>query len=242
VQTGVRHGVARTVVDHVLDLIRTGMLRAGDRLPSERKLIEILDISRPSLREALRALSFLGVVETRHGSGAYVTNLEAQTLLAPLDFFLALSESNLTDTFDSRRLIEFEIVRKSARNATTDDIDDLRAMLIAHKQVLKDPVAFRILDSRFHARLSTIAGNAVLERVAHSLYNMGLDIRRQATEDVSLIRRSLDEHTAIVEGIEAHDPEQAVASMSVHLDHIETSTRRVIQTYLATRDESAPPS
>jgi DNA-binding FadR family transcriptional regulator len=60
-------GVARSVVNRILDLIRTDMLRAGDRLPSERELIEILDISRPSLREALRALSMLGVIESRHG-------------------------------------------------------------------------------------------------------------------------------------------------------------------------------
>jgi len=216
------------------------MLRAGDRLPSERDLIEILDISRPSLREALRALSILGVVDTRHGGGAYVTNLEARTLLAPLDFFLALSEANLTDAFDSRRVVELEIVRKAAQKATADDIEDLNGMLLAHKKVLSDPVAFRILDSRFHARLSAIAGNVVLERIAYGLYNMGLDIRRRATEDLSLIRRSLDEHTSIVCSIEAHDPTKAVAAMSLHLDHIESSTRRVIKEDRVSQGRSSP--
>lgn len=227
--SGTKKGVAQSVVNRVLDLIRTGMLRAGDRLPSERNLIEILDISRPSLREALRALAILGVVDTRHGGGAYVTNLEARTLLAPLDFFLALSEANLTDTFDSRRLVELEIVRRAAEKATTEDIDDLNGMLIAHEKVLSDPVAFRMLDSRFHARLSAIAGNPILERIAYGLYNMGLDIRRRATQDLSLIRRSLGEHTTIVRSIEAHDPAKAVAAMSLHLDHIESSTRVVIE-------------
>ena len=225
-QSGIKKGVAQSVVNRILDLIRTGMLRAGDRLPSERDLIEILDISRPSLREALRALSILGVVDTRHGGGAYVTNLEARTLLAPLDFFLALSEANLTDAFDSRRVVELEIVRKAAGKATADDIDDLNGMLVAHEKVLSDPVAFRILDSRFHARLSATAGNVVLERIAYGLYNMGLDVRRRATKNLSLIRRSLGEHTRIVRSIEAHDPVEAVAAMSLHLDHIETSTRR----------------
>ncbi len=228
-QFGEKKGVAQSVVNRVLDLIRTGMLRAGDRLPSERNLIEILDISRPSLREALRALSILGVVDTRHGGGAYVTNLEARTLLAPLDFFLALSEANLADSFDSRRLVELEIVRKAAMKATAKDIDDLNGMLLAHEKVLSDPVAFRMLDSRFHARLSATAGNMVLERIAYGLYNMGLDVRRRATQDLSLILRSLGEHTTIVRSIEAHDPVKAVAAMSLHLDHIESSTRRVIE-------------
>jgi GntR family transcriptional regulator, transcriptional repressor for pyruvate dehydrogenase complex len=239
-QSGAKKGVAHSVVNRVLDLIRTGMLRAGDRLPSERDLIEILDISRPSLREALRALSILGVVDTRHGGGAYVTNLEARTLLAPLDFFLALSEANLTDAFDSRRVVELEIVRTAAQKATADDIEDLNGMLLAHKKVLSDPVAFRILDSRFHARLSATAGNVVLERIAYGLYNMGLDIRRRATQDLSLIRRSLGEHTTIVRSIEAHDPIKAVAAMSLHLDHIEASTRRVIEADRASQDRSPP--
>ena len=89
-----------------------GMLRAGDRLPSERELIDIFGISRPSLREALRALSILGVVDSRHGGGAFVTDLEARTLLAPLDFFLSLSETNLADAFEARRIVEIEIVRQ----------------------------------------------------------------------------------------------------------------------------------
>ena len=241
VKTGTKKGVAQAVVNRVLDLIRTGMLRAGDRLPSERNLIEILDISRPSLREALRGLAILGVVDTRHGGGAYVTNLEARTLLAPLDFFLALSDANLTDAFASRRVVELEIVRKAALKASAEDISDLNGMLLAHEKVLSDPVAFRILDSRFHTRLSATANNVVLERIAYGLYNMGLDVRRRATQDLSLIRRSLGEHTTIVRSIEAHDPEKAVAAMGLHLDHIEASTRRIIDTDLANQRGSPTP-
>jgi len=222
-------GVAQSMVNRILDLVRTGMLRSGDRLPSERDLIEIFGISRPSLREAIRALSTLGVVETRHGGGAYVTDLEARTLLAPLDFFLSLSQSNLADVFESRRIVEIEIVRKAALNATTEDVAILNGMLVAHEKVLTDPVGFRILDARFHAQLSQIAGNSVLERIAYGLYNMGLDIRRRATEDVALIHRSLGEHTAIVRAIEAGDGPAAVHAIAFHLDHIEASTRAVME-------------
>jgi GntR family transcriptional repressor for pyruvate dehydrogenase complex len=87
----------------------------------------IFRISRPSLREALRALSILGVVESRHGGGAFVTDLEARTLLAPLDFFLSLSPSNFDDAFESRRIVEVEIVRKAATNAGPEDISELNA-------------------------------------------------------------------------------------------------------------------
>jgi GntR family transcriptional repressor for pyruvate dehydrogenase complex len=226
-------GVAQSVVDRILDLVRTGMLRPGDRLPSERELIEILNISRPSLREALRALSILGVIDARRGGGAYVTDLEARTLLAPLDFFLSLSGENLADAFESRRIIEVEIVRRAALNAEDDDIKALGDMLVAHEKVLTDPVGFRILDSRFHAHLSSMGGNVVLERIAYGLYNMGLSIRRRATENAALIRRSLGEHRKIVDAIEAHDADRAAIAMAAHLDHIESSTRAVIEEDIA---------
>jgi GntR family transcriptional repressor for pyruvate dehydrogenase complex len=221
----VKKGVAQGVVTRMLDLIRTGMLSAGDRLPSERDLIDILNISRPTLREALRALSMLGVVESRHGGGAYVTDLDARTLLAPLDFFLSLSPTNLAAAFESRRIVEIEIVRKAARQAAQEDLDDLTAMIAAQEKVLTDPVGFRILDSRFHARLSTAAGNVVLERIAYGLYNMGLDIRRRATQSRALIRQSTRDHARIVDALVARDGDCAAAEMAIHLDHIEETTR-----------------
>lgn len=229
-----KQGVAQSVVNRILDLVRTRLLRPGDRLPSERQLIEILDISRPSLREALRALSMLGVIESRHGGGAFVTDLEARTLLAPLDFFLSLSETNLGDAFESRRIVEIEIVRKAAKQATEADIADLNAIVAAHEKILEDPVGFRILDSRFHRKLSDAAGNAVLERIAYGLYNMGLDIRRRATENPALIRQSTEDHIRIVQAIARRDPEQAAVEMGIHLDHIEGSTRRIMALEMST--------
>jgi GntR family transcriptional repressor for pyruvate dehydrogenase complex len=76
--------------------------------------------------------------------------------------------------FDSRRVIEIEIARRAARKATPADIKDLRDIIEAHGTVQEDPVGFRILDSRFHERLSLVAGNAVLQQIAYGLYNLGL--------------------------------------------------------------------
>jgi GntR family transcriptional regulator, transcriptional repressor for pyruvate dehydrogenase complex len=221
-----KRSLGQQVVSRVLELVRTGNLRPGDRLPPERELIEIFRISRPSLREALRALSILGVIESRHGGGAFVTDLEARTLLAPLDFFLSLSQSNLDDAFESRRVVEVEIVRKAAINASPKDISDLDAMIAAHATVVNDPIGFRILDSRFHERLSVIGGNAILQRMAYALYNLGLDIRRRATAEPGMIAQSTEDHMRIVEAITARDDARAGEAMKTHLAHIEASTRR----------------
>jgi GntR family transcriptional repressor for pyruvate dehydrogenase complex len=223
-----RQDLRQRVVARIVELIRTGNLRPGDRLPPERELVEIFSISRPSLREAMRALSTLGIVESRHGGGTFVTDLEARTLLAPLDFFLQLSQVNLDDTFESRRIVEIEIVRKAASRAGSDDIADLNGMIAAHAKIQKDPIGFRILDSRFHEKLSGIAGNAVLQRVAYGLYNMDLHIRRRATAEPGLIAESTEDHTKIAAAIAARDPEGAAAAMGRHLSHIKASTMRTM--------------
>ena len=217
------------VVARIVDLVRTGNLRPGDRLPPERELVEIFSISRPSLREAMRALSTLGIVASRHGGGTFVTDLDARTLLAPLDFFLQLSQTNLNDTFESRRVIETEIVRQAANRARKADISELNDMITAHATVQKDPIGFRILDSRFHEKLSTIAGNALLQRIADALYNMDLYLRRRATAEPGLIAQSTEDHTRIVAAIIAHDPESAATAMARHLTNIKESTMRMME-------------
>lgn len=223
-----KQSVGQQVVGQIVELIRTGNLRPGDRLPSERELVEIFGISRPSLRESMRALSVLGIIESRHGGGAFVTELDAPTMLAPLDFFLSLSQANFDDAFESRRIIEVEIVRKAATKASRADVADLNDMIAAHAKIQSDPVGFRILDSRFHEKLSGIAGNAVLQRVAYGLYNMGLDFRRQATAEAGLIAQSTEDHGHIAAAIAAHDADGAAEAMTRHLCHIEDSTQRVM--------------
>src|SRR6516164_9020644 len=226
-----RKAIGQQVVSRILELIRTGSLRAGDRLPAERELIEIFGISRPSLREALRALSTLGVVRSQHGGGAYVSDLDARTLLAPLDFYLSLTKANFADAFDSRRVIEIEIARRAAARATPANIHDLRDIIEAHKTLPEDPVGFRILDTRFHEKLSEIAGNAVLQRIAYGLYNLGLDFQHfdlRARRDPGLIARSTHDHAEIAAAIVARDPEEAVRAMAKHIRNIELSTQRVI--------------
>jgi GntR family transcriptional repressor for pyruvate dehydrogenase complex len=226
-----RQAIGHQVVARILELIRTGSLRAGDRLPPERELIEIFGISRPSLREALRALSTLGVIKALQGGGAYVSDLDARTLLAPLDFYLSLTKANFADAFDSRRVVEIEIVRRAAAKATGADIGDLSDIIEAHATIKDDPVGFRILDTMFHEKLSAIAGNAVLERIAYALYNLGLDFQnfdKRARSEPNLISQSASDHAAIAAAIAARDPDGAARAMSEHIHNIELSTQRAI--------------
>jgi GntR family transcriptional repressor for pyruvate dehydrogenase complex len=223
-----KEGAAEKVVHRILDLVKSGNLKAGDKLPAERKMIEIFGLSRPTLREALRALSILGVIKMHHGGGAFVTDLKAQSLLAPLDFFVALSSENLSEVFACRRVIEIEVARRCVEKASEEDIRELENMVAAQQKVTSDPIGFRILDLEFHSKLFQIAGNAVMERLALGFYNMGLEARRTVTAKTVVTKRSVKEHQAIVEALKARDTEQIVAAISAHIDHIETTTLEAI--------------
>lgn len=219
-----REVMAEKVVYRVLELVKTGLLKAGDKLPAERELIEIFGVSRPTLREALRALAVLGVLDVRQGGGAYVTDLQAKSLLAPLDFFVNLSVESVSEAFECRKLVEIEIARKCAQRATDEDIAELEGMLEAQEAVNGDPTGFRILDAEFHEKLFGIAGNAIMERLALGFYNMGLDLRRKAHAKKSVTLRSLKDHYVIVRAIKSRNATDAAAAMAAHLDNIEMTT------------------
>lgn len=227
-RSGSSAGRGREVVNRVLELVRSGSLSPGDRLPPERELVEIFGIGRPSLRESLRSLEALGIIEARHGGGAFVTDLDARRLLAPLDFYLSLNPSILDDTAECRRLIECEIARKAVSSATAEDLTELDEMIEAHEAILNDPVGFRILDSRFHAKLYSMSRNSMLERIATALYSMGLEQRRAITSNPSLIARSTKEHGLIVDALKAGNEDAVVEAMENHLRHIAESTAALL--------------
>lgn len=222
-------GRGREVVNRVLELVRSGSLGPGDRLPPERELVRIFGIGRPSLRESLRSLETLGIIESRHGGGAFVTDLDARRLLAPLDLYLSLSPGILDDASACRRLIECEVARQAVANASVEDLAELDEMMAAHQTILSDPVGFRILDSRFHAKLYRMSGNSVLERIATALYSMGLEQRRSVTSNPSLIARSTREHAAIVAALKNRSEDKAVRAMESHLRHIAESTAALLR-------------
>lgn len=216
------------VVSRILELVQDGYLHPGDRLPPERELIDIFGIGRPNLRESLRALQTLGVIEIRHGGGAYVTSLDARRLLAPLNFLLSLTPRVLDDSSEMRQLIEVAAVERAAPRMTEADFDDFEAMMQAHAAVQGDYVGFLILDSRFHSRLYRLSGNVVLEQIASALYNIGLDHRRTLMSQPGEIAKSTKDHRAIVNALKSKNVEGAKKAMEVHLRHIADSSHEVL--------------
>jgi len=120
-----RETVADMVANRILEMVTSGLLKAGEQLPPERELATRLKVSRPSVREAIRGLSILGVVRTRQGGGAYISELDGDALLGPIQFFLSLDDLNIRELYDARSLIESDVARRAAENMSQKCLIDM---------------------------------------------------------------------------------------------------------------------
>ena len=234
-----RKPVAERVANRLLELIRSGNLRAGDKLPTENELGAAMNVSRPVVREALRSLSIMGVVESRQGGRCYITDLTPSRLLAPVQLVIAVDETNVDALFEARVAVEGELLRLGVNRVSDDDLSKLHELVKAGHELANDPVSFRVMDLEFHGLLMRLAGNPFLERMAQTLYELGIDHRRAASETPGVLVSSAMEHEAIVAALTERDTEKVVAAMSFHLNTIRRTTFEAMQKIGAARMQQA---
>ena len=218
-----KSAIAEEISARLLSLIQEKQLKPGDKLPPERELAATMQVSRPSLREALRALSMMNVVEIRQGDGTYVTSLEPDLLVEHLDFVISLDDSTIHHLFEVRRLLETGIAQLAAQRANDDQIAELEALFHQSVDCRDDAVAFLQVDLAMHDLMAEATGNPLLRRVMASMSRMGLVSRSRTGASQSVRDRTVTDHQAIVAAIKAHDPELAAEVMLDHLNHVEQS-------------------
>lgn len=220
-----KYGMSEMLVEKLLGFVTAGRLQAGDKLPSERDLAERFGVSRPTVREALRALSVLGVIEIRHGGGAFVSALKATDLLGPLNFFLSLSDVSVEKLYQARCLIEGEICALAATRVTATDIADLTVLIDAQEGARRDATLYLALDSQFHERLALLADNPFLARASSSLNALGIEFRKLIASSKAAPTRSISDHRAILAALVAGNVEGARAAMVAHMTQVLETTR-----------------
>jgi DNA-binding FadR family transcriptional regulator len=220
----IRESVAELVVRRVLDMVQAGVLKPGDQLPPERDLAASLNVSRPSVREAMRGLTVLGVVRTRQGGGAYISELDAEALLGPIRFFLSLQDRNIRQLYDARSLIESDVARRAAENITPAELGALEAILAAQAETLTDPMAFRASDHAFHEAIWIASRNGFLKRIGQSLNVLGLEFRKRASETPGVLQRSFTDHRLLLDALQAREPEAAARAAERHMQNVFHST------------------
>lgn len=218
-------------VEAIKNMILEGRLHPGDRLPVEKDLAATLGLSRGTLREAVRALTLIGVLDTRQGDGTYVTSLEPHVLLASLSFAVDLHQGNgALLLLETRRVLESYATGQAATMLGSADLARLEQLLTEAEQLLhSDPVDHDALlanDQEFHRTIVRATGNAVMASLIESLSGQTMRARLwRELADEGAARRTVAEHRAIAEALVAGDPERARLRAAVHVAGVEDFVR-----------------
>ncbi len=216
-----RSAVAEDIVAQLLSMIREKKLRSGDKLPPERDLAVMMDVSRPSLREALRTLSVMGVINLRHGSGIYVTALEPAKLVEHLDFVFSLDDSTYVQLFETRKALEPPICALAAQRITEEEIAQLEECLARSRMGLLDYEAYLQADLDLHEIIVLAARNPLLQRFMSSLHSLGKASRKRTATLPGVVEQTIQDHQNIIQALREHQPEAAHRAMLIHLEHVE---------------------
>lgn len=211
-----RSRVYEDIVRQIQDLLADRHLQPGDRLPAERELAGVLSVSRQSVREALRVLDYIGVVEVRPGEGTFV----ASTPPTPLDpsLYGQLSErSFLLDLLEGRRILEEGIVHLAARRATRDDLETLEDSLAAREAELVAGRRDVEGDLAFHVMLAESTGNRALVSAVRHLNEMWLQAREKTGRRPTSPRKALRFHRQILQAVRRRQPAAARRILRRHL-------------------------
>ncbi len=222
-----RMAVTDRAIEMIKAMIVRGELAPGDRLPPEKELSERLGLSRSSMREAVKALEVIRVLDVRRGDGTYVTSLEPRLLLEAISFVVDMhDDDSLLEVFAVRRILESHASRIAAQHATEDDILLLEQEVDAVR-IDTDIETLVEHDVRLHSAIVTLAGNHYLSGLIDSLTSQTLRARvwRGLTE-AGAVERTLSEHRALVAAIAAHDAELAAALATAHVSGVETWLRQ----------------
>lgn len=208
--------------DRIRALIKGHGYEPGVRLPSERELADLLEVSRPTVREALIALEVEGVVQIRMGSGVYLSHRHNRQASTPKKAAKLKSDLSPFQLIEARRLVESEIAALAAVSRTPEHVRQMREV-IKQMELLarsgKDPLA---ADHQFHVLLAQASGNQVLANLVDQLFaaRLGVLFSRLSTyfDTGSSWNEAISEHKAIVKAIHAQDPDAAREAMRAHMD------------------------
>src|SRR6516165_875500 len=221
---GGARGVAVTdeAIEKIKGMITSGALRAGDRLPREADLAAELGLSRSSLREAVRALSLVNILDVRRGDGTYVTSLEPRLLLEALSFIVDFHrDDTVLELLRVRRILEPAATAMAAERITDAETEGLHKLL---DSIGPHPEAEELVanDLEFHRRIVACSGNSVLSSLLESISAPTTRARvwRGLTQ-TGTMAQTLAEHQAILDALAAHEPEIARSWATVHIAGVE---------------------
>jgi GntR family transcriptional repressor for pyruvate dehydrogenase complex len=214
------------VASRLADLILSGELKPGAKLPSEHDLADQFDVSRNVVREGLRSLAQQGLVAVRSGDGVYVQAPDQSTVIEALSSYLQLNRARdwVEELYEVRRMLEAEIVVLAARRATPEDVQDLEAGVERMRAHKSDQQEWARADWDFHRALARASHNSLLSVLSSGLCKQALMAFEEGWRHPKAYESGLRFHAEIIKYVRAHDSEGARETM---LAHLEESYRQV---------------
>ena len=166
------------IVEQIKELITEGRIKPGDRLPPERELAELFKASRNSVRDAIRVLEQMGLIESRQGDGTYVRTLSADELTKPLALCLLQSRTQMRELWEVRRILEPALAESAAARITDEELGELEVILDVQQRKVEAGFIALEEDAAFHYGIAEAARNGVMLRVMDTL----VDLLRQSRE------------------------------------------------------------
>jgi GntR family transcriptional repressor for pyruvate dehydrogenase complex len=226
--------VSDAIVDQIEQLILEGVLKPGERLLPERELAQQLNVSRPSLREAITTLKSRGLLQSRRGGGNFVVDVIAPALTDPLVELLKHHPKAMFDVLELRHALEEVAAYFAALRATDADREILRCRFAALEEIqqgTREPQHDAVVDANFHLAIADASHNVALIHVMRGLFNLLLgnicrSLERLYTRESSYTLVH-SQHQAILKAVLERDPEAARQAAHVHLTFVETTLREL---------------
>lgn len=200
-----RETVIEMVARRIESLVRSGDLGRGSRLPSEPRLAEMLQVSRASLREALKGMVFLGLLKARPGDGTYLQPSLTSMANRHLQWMLLLQEIKYLELYELREILEPAAAGLAAHRATRDDIEQMRSALEGMKRATGDPEAFILHEMEFHNAITRASKNAAMQSTMQMMYGALSEGRHRVLPLVHDLAQHCERHERIFHLIANHD-------------------------------------
>lgn len=222
---------AEEVAARLREMIHSGELSAGDKLPPERDLAKILGVSRPTLRAGIRSLSAVGILFSKQGAGTFVAARDESPTLdgSSLRMLSALHGFTSDEMFEARMALEMSIAGMAAKRVTSEQMTTLAEEIAGMYASLNEPEQYLVHDMRFHQIVAAASGNRILTSLMNMVATILFEYRSKTVKRATDLKESAEQHHNIYRALRDHDPEAAEKAMHDHLVETQKAQRMEVE-------------
>ncbi|PRR80069.1 HTH-type transcriptional regulator LutR [Clostridium liquoris] len=213
--------VYEQVIYQIKDMINKGVLKKGDKLPSERDMVESLQVSRTSIREALRSLEIIGLIESKQGEGNFIRSSFENSLIEPLSIMFMLQDSNPGEILELRKIIEKETAGLAAERITEEELKELELLMGKFKELVEGEQMVSV-DREFHYKIAQASKNFLILSIFNAISSLMESFIKDARKNILIKEENKEilykQHENIYKALLNKNPQQAMKAMIEHLD------------------------